>query len=251
MNRYYFLDRLRGITVISMVIYHGLWDLVHIYHTNINWFNDTIGYIWQQSICYTFILLSGFCWSLGKHKWKRGFTILICGFVITSVTEMFFSDEKIIFGILTFLGFAVLAMIGFEPLLIKIPAMIGAGCNLILFFITRNVNNGSLGFERIHLMKLPGKLYCNLISTFLGFPEQFFFSTDYFSVIPWIFLFITGYYIYQFMKQKEWNCYLIKEKWRWLEWIGQHSLVVYMIHQPAIIGCITLFGNLKRIGLRI
>ena len=78
-----------------------------------------------------------------------------------------------------------------------------------------------------------------------------FFSTDYFSVIPWIFLFITGYYIYQFMKQKEWNCYLIKEKWRWLEWIGQHSLVVYMIHQPAIIGCITLFGNLKRIGLRI
>ena len=64
MNRYYFLDRLRGITVVSMVAYHGIWDLVHIFHINISWFNDVIGYIWQQSICYTFILLSGFCWSV-------------------------------------------------------------------------------------------------------------------------------------------------------------------------------------------
>ena len=243
MNRYYFLDRLRGITVVSMVAYHGIWDLVHIFHINISWFNDVIGYIWQQSICYTFILLSGFCWSLGTHQWKRGITILICGAVISVITAIFLPDGRIIFGILTFLGFAVLVMIGLERLLKKVPAITGMGSSLVLFLITRNVNRGSLGFERLQLMKFPRHLYCNYISAFFGFPQSTFFSADYFSVIPWIFLFIAGYYIYQIFKQKEWNRYLVNRKWRWLEWIGQHSLGIYMLHQPAILGCISLFQN--------
>lgn len=245
MNRYYFLDRLRGITIISMILYHGLWDLVHISHMDIKWLHNGVGYIWQQSICYTFILLSGFCWSLGKHKWKRGLSILICGGVITLATGIFYPEGIILFGILTFLGASVLILIGFEPFLNKIPSVAGIGSSLMLFFITRNVNRGYLGFEGITLMKLPRQLYCNYISAFFGFPESTFFSTDYFSMVPWIFLYIAGYYMYQLFKQKGWHCYLVKRKCRWLEWIGRHSLLIYMIHQPAILGCMTLIENLK------
>ena len=59
-ERYYFLDALRGIAVFSMVIYHFVWDLNYV--AGIRWgsFSSPINFLWQQSICWTFILISGF-----------------------------------------------------------------------------------------------------------------------------------------------------------------------------------------------
>ena len=71
-ERYHLLDGLRGLTLVSMILYHGMYDLVELYGVSVGWFFRTPGYIWQQSICWTFILLSGFCWRLGKEPLKRG-----------------------------------------------------------------------------------------------------------------------------------------------------------------------------------
>ncbi len=65
-ERYVLLDSIRGITLLSMILYHGMFDLVEIYGLHVPWFGDRPGYVWQQSICWIFILLSGFCWNLGK-----------------------------------------------------------------------------------------------------------------------------------------------------------------------------------------
>lgn len=62
------LDILRGLTVLSMVTYHFTWDLVHVAELPISWFYELPGVIWQQSICWSFILISGYSIS---HSLRR------------------------------------------------------------------------------------------------------------------------------------------------------------------------------------
>lgn len=64
MSRLYGLDTLRGLTLVSMIAYHACWDLVWIAGMDWDWYRGQGAFFWQQSICWTFILLSGYCWSL-------------------------------------------------------------------------------------------------------------------------------------------------------------------------------------------
>ncbi|MBQ2746820.1 MAG: DUF1624 domain-containing protein [Clostridia bacterium] len=50
-NRLHLLNTVRGIAVLSMVLYHTLWDVVYIYGKDLLWYRGPWGYIWQQSIC--------------------------------------------------------------------------------------------------------------------------------------------------------------------------------------------------------
>ena len=77
MKRYHVLDEIRGLTLISMILYHASWDMVYLFGKNWIWFESTAGYVWQQSICISFILLSGFCWNFGRKKLKRVIILFI------------------------------------------------------------------------------------------------------------------------------------------------------------------------------
>ena len=59
-KRQYLLDGLRGLTLISMILYHGMFDLLEIYGVHVSWFWRLPGIIWQQSICWSFIILLEF-----------------------------------------------------------------------------------------------------------------------------------------------------------------------------------------------
>ena len=65
--RYRLLDELRGLDLISMMLYHGMWDVVFLFGVAQKWYTGRPGFVWQQSICWVFILLSGFCLPLGHH----------------------------------------------------------------------------------------------------------------------------------------------------------------------------------------
>ena len=105
------LDALRGLTLVSMIAYHACWDLVYLFHADWDWYRGTGAYIWQQSICWTFILLSGFCFSLGRRPLRRGLTVFGCGWVVTLVTVLFMPEEQIWFGVLTLIGSCMLLMV--------------------------------------------------------------------------------------------------------------------------------------------
>lgn len=234
-KRYHLLDGLRGITLISMILYHGMFDLVELYGVSVKWFWKTPGYVWQQSICWTFILLSGFCWRLGRAPLKRGIVISLGGIVITAVTFLFMPSERILFGILTFTGAAMLSLIPFAGLLQKIPAFAGVAGSGFLFFVTRNVNQGFLGFESVILGQIPESFYRGILMTALGFPEPGFFSGDYFSFVPWIFLYLCGYFLYGILMEREAVKHVLRHHAGCLEWIGRYSLPIYMLHQPVLI----------------
>lgn len=233
-KRYHLLDGLRGITLLGMIAYHGMFDLVELYGIPIRWFFRTPGYVWQQSVCWTFILLSGFCWRLGRSPARRGLLIFAGGLIITVATFWFMPSERILFGILTFIGTAMLALIPASGILRQIPAWAGLTGSGFLFFLTRNINRGYWGFGPVILGSVPEGFYRGWVMTFLGFPKAGFFSGDYFSFFPWIFLYVCGYFLYDIVMRREAVKKLLDCRMGVFEWIGRHSLVIYMLHQPVL-----------------
>lgn len=234
-NRYALLDCIRGITLLSMILYHGAWDLVYLYGVKWNWYKGTGAYIWQQSICWTFIFLSGFCWSLGKRPFKRGLIVFGGGILVSAVTCLLMPENRVVFGVLTLTGSCMLLMIPLDKLLKKIPSEAGIFLSFLLFFITRNINRGYLGFESLNMIKLPEKWYRGLPATYLGFTAGDFFSTDYFSLFPWLFLFISGYFVQRTFEKRD---ILSHSCFKWnpvpFSFFGRHSLLIYLLHQPVL-----------------
>ena len=82
-GRYALLDELRGLDLVSMMLYHGCWDLVNLFGIQADWYYGLPGHLWQQSICWVFILLSGFCVQLGHHTLRRGAQVFGAGALVT------------------------------------------------------------------------------------------------------------------------------------------------------------------------
>ena len=234
-TRYALPDTLRGLTLLSMIAYHGCWDMVYILGAHWSWYQSSGAYLWQQSICWTFILLSGFSFSLGRRHWRRGWLVFGCGAVVTAVTLVVMPGQEIWFGVLTLLGSCMLLGALLERPLGRVPAGAGLVLSAALFVLTRSVNRGYLGFEGLRLAALPGELYRNMATAYLGFPFPGFRSTDYFSLVPWLFLFLTGYFLFRLTGQR---LAAAPDLGRCapLEALGRRSLLVYMLHQPVLYG---------------
>ena len=115
------LDSLRGLTLVSMMAYHACWDLVYLYGMPWDWYRSFWAYAWQQSICCTFILLSGYCWQMGRHPLRRGLMSFCGGAAVSLVTLVVMPEEPVRFGVLTFLGAAALLTVPLRSLLDRTP----------------------------------------------------------------------------------------------------------------------------------
>jgi len=108
------LDLIRGLTLVSMILYHGMWDFVYLTKTGAglpglrDWYAGPRGFFWQQTICWSFILLSGFCVPFSRRILRRGLQVTGAGLAVTAVTLLFMYEERVLFGVLTFLGAAML-----------------------------------------------------------------------------------------------------------------------------------------------
>lgn len=233
-KRYAALDGIRGFALLNMIVYHAVWDLVNLYNFNWQWYHSEVANLWQQFICSTFIFLSGFCLPLGKKKWKRGIFLFLAGIAVMVVTEWIVPENRIIFGILTLLGSCMLIATLSEPFLKRCNSTAGFTVNTILFLLTKHIPDGYIGFGSIQICKLPRSWYCNMATAYLGMPAQAFFSTDYFPLFPWIFLFLSGYFLYRIFEKRHLLCKLELSKWKPAEWIGRRSLGIYIIHQPIL-----------------
>ena len=244
--RYPILDDIRGITLLSMIVYHLVWDLVYIGGLNLEWYQSKGAFIWQQSICFTFIILSGFCWNLGRNKLKRGGIVFGFGVIIMLVTALFVPENQVIFGILTLLGSCMLICIPLEKFLLKVPPQLGILLSALLFICFRAINEGYLGWGEHVFYELSDKWYEGDLMTYLGFTDSRFFSTDYFSLLPWCFLFLLGYYLYHLLERRNKLNILSMKGIRCIEYIGKHSLIIYLCHQPVLYAVtVACFNNLS------
>lgn len=242
--RYGLIDAMRGFALINMVLYHFLYDVFVIFHVQPDWYQQRGVYIWQQGICWSFILISGFVWNPDQKKnAKRGLVLNLWGALISAVTWIVTPSEAIWFGILTFLGCAVWLSIPLTGFIRRKNAVLGFIISILLFFIFRDLSRGYLGLEGVWQLAVPDWLYRIRILTFAGFPYPGFYSSDYFPLFPWFFLFLGGIFLREILMQYE--------KWKitarltvpGLSGMGRKSIWIYLLHQPVcMLICTILFS---------
>jgi uncharacterized membrane protein len=234
-KRWLYPDLLRGLTILSMVAYHTCWDLVYLAGHKWAWYSSPAAYWWQQSICWTFILLSGYSRAIGKRHLRHGILISVCGILVTAVTFALPPQSRILFGVLTFLGSAMLLSIPLGRLHDRLDPRAGIVLNFLLFLAFRHLAAGYIGFG-IWKLKMPEALYHGYFMTYLGCMEKGFESADYFPLFPWYFLFCTGWHLYRLLRffGLPKKSYLPSHSRGPVKLAGRHSLFCYLLHQPLI-----------------
>ena len=105
------------------------------------------------------------------------------------------------YGVLTLIGSCILIWILLDKVLKKIPAGVGVSVSFVLFLILRSWTKQ----DPIQLSlsdNLLNVTWLKSVLAYIGFPQAGFSSTDYFPLLPWIFLFATGYFLYSFLQEK-------------------------------------------------
>lgn len=123
----------------------------------------------------------------------------------------------------------------------RIPPRLGLVLSFSLFLLARDVNHGYLGFAWVPLLHLPQSWYANTLTTALGFPYPGFVSSDYFSLLPWLLLFWTGFYLYRLRPEIP---ALPDIRLPGLSVISRHSLLLYLLHQPVLYAALVLLPTI-------
>jgi len=156
---------------------------------------------------------------------KRGIKIFCWGLAITLVTWIFFRQEFIIFGVLHFIGLSII---------LAYPLLKYKWQNLALgaFFIAAGFYLKTLAFNFSWLM-------------WLGFIPKYLYTLDYFPLLPWFGVVLTGLFFGNLFYKNNKRIFRIAD-WsknyaaRFFSFLGRHSLFIYLVHQPALIGLIYL-----------
>lgn len=250
--RYSLLDSLRGMAVLEMLAFHLCFDLNVLTGVNPDWPWLPKTVLWQQQIVYLFIFVAGMSCALMKPEqhFRRGIFLNILGLIITAATLFFVPAQPIHFGILTFIGSALLLSFIVEDkgwLLAKAESTLGSLlCMLLclmLLVATYSLQTGVLRVGGQVLGTWPQWPYEHNWA-WLGFPAKEFFSSDYVPVLPHIFAFWLGWFYLRYLQSHNARLLMVSFNKR-LEYLGRNSLLIYFVHQPLILAILTVLGYFK------
>ena len=239
------MDELRGLSILLMVVYHGAYDLVAIFNLNIPIFYSPILFFLQALFAGLFVFISGISCRYSHNNLRRGVLAFLFGLALTLITWLFLPSQIIVFGILHCLGICMMVFGLCHKLLDRLSPLLGILLCLGLFFLTYQVQNGVLGIPPL-AVRLPSFLYSAKLLVFLGFPGPNFFSSDYFPLLPWLFLFLAGGYFGVYVRQERLPDFVYTPHIPFLGRIGRYTLWIYLLHQPVIYGALSLFFMLTR-----
>lgn len=231
------LDILRGAAMVFVIFYHLVYDLKYIYCAEIPK-AITPGSPGLELVHNIFLwilfLVSGICTRFSRDAVKRGAVLYIIGWLITLGTSYLMPSELIVFGVLSCFG-AVMVIIGLTaPFLSKIPWQGLLAGSLLLWVIFRDFSHGGI----IHLfmweLRVPLPLAGDYIYP-IGIKSADFYSSDYFPVIPFIFIFLCGFALYTPIKEHKLPEFFYRLSCPPLELPGKYSLIVYALHQPLLL----------------
>ncbi len=236
------LDLLRGGAMILVMAYHLLYDLKFIYGVDIPKV-ITPGSAGTEFVhtCFLWVLfaVSGICTGYSRNSLKRGVMLYMIGWGITLVTTIVMPSQLIVFGVLSCFGACMAVTSLIKPLLDKIPWQALLTASFLLWIIFSDFHrSGSLNliFTEI-ILPLPNNadyLYP------IGIKGADFTSADYFPVIPYIFMFITGYALHKPVSSGKMPGWFYRMKSGPLGFIGRHSLIIYAVHQPIIMALLEI-----------
>jgi uncharacterized membrane protein len=162
---------------------------------------------------------------------------------VTVISLLFIPSQQIWFGVLNLIGCAMIITRALQTIFARIPPLAGMTVSFLIFALTYGVPKHFLGFFSIRLLELPKALYGCKYLAFLGFPAKGFYSADYFPLLPWLFLFFFGYFLWRTVKACGRDG-IFRTDIPALSFIGRHSLLIYLAHQPLLyLICAAIFGH--------
>jgi uncharacterized membrane protein len=242
------VDAWRGVAIIMMVIYHLMWDLYAFAGVNVA-LGRGFWFYFQRTTATSFIFLVGVSLMLSYYSaqssgkgaqglyWKffqRGLKIFAIGMTITVVIMIASAFQpgftgRIDFGILHFIGASII--IAYPFMRIKWP-----WANLILAALLYTAG------RIIETIPAQGMAW-----VWLGFQPYDYYYLDYFPLIKWFSVVLVGIFVGQTVYAQGWRRFSLPDLSAFfpinlLRFLGRRSLLIYVIHQPILIGLLFLFG---------
>jgi uncharacterized membrane protein len=233
-QRIILIDVARGLALAAMAIYHFTWDLEFFGYVERG--TAAVGgwKIFARLIAGSFLFLVGVSLVLGHGngiRWRsfgiRLAMIAAAAALITIATYVAIPDRFIFFGILH--NIAVSSVMGL--LFVRLPAVIGLVAGLVVLFAGPHIS-------------APFFNYGPLL--WLGLSTDSVLSNDYVPVFPWTGVVLlgvgaaklaAGFGLFAWLA----SIYRIeKGPGKPLAFAGRHSLAVYLLHQPVLIGLVFL-----------
>ena len=234
-SRIEWIDLARGAALVAMAIYHFTWDLEFFGYTEPGMTAVGGWKYFARSIASTFLVLVGVSLVLSHAggfrmpSFLRRFAMIAgAAAAVTIATWIATPDFFIFFGILHQIAFASVAGLLFlrsPPLLtLAVAALIIAAP----FFVTSTAFDAPWWW-------------------WTGLSENRPRSSDYVPVFPWFAAALIGIAAAKLADRAGLFAWIARfEPGGWskpLQFAGRHSLAVYLIHQPVLIGCLWLFAQ--------
>lgn len=239
-SRLWEIDAARGVAVVAMILFHLMWDLQYLGFSRLDVFS-TPWQVFARSIGTTFTFLLGVSlWlmatrlaphQLRRYTARRSITLIGLGLLITVSTRLFAGDAYVRFGILHLLG---------SMLVLSLP-FVGAP-----LWVTLNT-----GIAMIVL----GTYLSTLTAPFpwlisLGVTQEGAAMVDYYPLLPWGGAALLGiacgrvYYPRGRRRVTLPNLAAVAPV-RALCFLGRHSLPIYLLHQPILLGMLVWLRALQ------
>ncbi|MFH1102034.1 MAG: heparan-alpha-glucosaminide N-acetyltransferase [Methanobacteriota archaeon] len=238
-DRFWEIDTLRGIAIIMMIIYHVIFDLNWFYVYPIN-LRALPLLVFLYPIGTMFLFLVGVSLTLSfSHAQKtltgyelplkillRGIKVFLFGMILTVVTWFYLRQGYIIFGVLHCIGVSII---------LAYPLLRYRLSNLILGWILIIIGLFIYGYP----VGVPWLLW-------LGLVPYGFYTIDYFPLLPWFGVVLLGVFVGNTVYKEGKRQFFIRDLSQnkgiqTLSVLGRHSLLIYLVHQPVLIGLILLF----------
>ncbi len=235
-SRLRLVDALRGFAVAQMIVYHFIYDLAYFGWVNLAMTRDQPWIAWRTAIVTQFLLLVGVSLVLrtsfkpsAADFWKRWAQIAAAALLVSVGSWMVFGQRFIYFGILHFVAAALLLA---RPL-VRLKAWnipLGIVCILIGLAYTNEFFN------------TPP-------ATIVGFMTFKPRTEDYVPLFPWIGVVLIGAGLAALWQRAQWRIPealipLNDRAPRWLLFLGTWALTVYLVHQPILLGAMTVLRKL-------
>ena len=227
-KRFWEVDLIRGVAIVLMVIFHLLFDLSEYYYFPIDYTSGLQAFAGRMAGT-LFIMTAGISSAFSRSNIKRGLRVFGIGLLLTLATYVMDQGLFIKFGILHFLGLAMIL----HPLLDKLKTDWLAILGTIILVVGHYFN----------LITVPvGFLFP------LGLMNPGFGSLDYYPLLPWLGVFMYGMIAARVFYQRAIKIRPVAARAyraNFLSYIGRHSLIIYLAHQPIIIGLLWVLNQIR------